>query len=248
MTDLSTKHFVLATDLDGTFLGGSDADRKMLYDWIEANRDTVGLIFVTGRDPRFIEGMCEDGLPWPEYVIGDVGTTIARITDRKVTPIAALEAEISGRWGDAGARVREALAQAPGLRPQDTPFRFRQSFHFDPQTYDPTVEKMIHDMGFDTLISDDQYFDVLPRGISKGPSLVLLADHLGLNHDSILAAGDTMNDYSMLAVGLPAVAVGGSEQPLLDRVRDLDHVHKSNAIGAAGIMDAIRVLNLHPNI
>ena len=46
--------FVLATDLDGTFLGGSDEDRARFYRWIENNRDRVGLIFVTGRDPGYI--------------------------------------------------------------------------------------------------------------------------------------------------------------------------------------------------
>ena len=78
---LSDRRFTLATDLDGTFLGGTADARAVLYDWIEANRFTVGLIFVTGRDPDFILGMCrEEGLPWPEYVVGDVGTTIARVT------------------------------------------------------------------------------------------------------------------------------------------------------------------------
>ncbi len=50
--------FALATDLDGTFLGGTDADRTALYDWIEARRDSVSLIFVSGRDPEFIHGLC----------------------------------------------------------------------------------------------------------------------------------------------------------------------------------------------
>ena len=70
--------YALATDLDGTFLGGSDADRRALYAAIDARRDRMGLIFVTGRDPDFIEGLCgSGGVPWPDYVIGDVGTTIA---------------------------------------------------------------------------------------------------------------------------------------------------------------------------
>jgi hypothetical protein len=47
----------------------------------------VGLVFVTGRDPAFIVQMCHDGLPWPDYVIGDVGTTIAHVADGGVHPI-----------------------------------------------------------------------------------------------------------------------------------------------------------------
>ncbi|TYB85058.1 HAD family hydrolase [Oceaniovalibus sp. ACAM 378] len=245
---ISAKQFVLATDLDGTFLGGSETDRRKLYDWIEANRDTVGLIFVTGRDPMFIEDMCGDGLPWPDYAIGDVGTTIAQIVDRKVTPLPGLESEISRRWADSGARVRAALTGMAGLTEQPTPFRYRVSFDLDPAALDPQAESLINEMGLDVLISDNRFFDVLPGGISKGPSLRLLADHLGIAHGRVLAAGDTMNDLSMLTLGLPAVAVGGSEAELLSRVDGLQHVHKSDAIGAAGILDAIRVLELHPSL
>ncbi|MDP5358700.1 MAG: HAD family hydrolase, partial [Paracoccaceae bacterium] len=45
--DIAAKKFVLATDLDGTFLGGSEDQRAGLYNWIAANRTQVGLIFVT---------------------------------------------------------------------------------------------------------------------------------------------------------------------------------------------------------
>ncbi len=51
---IAEKDLVLATDLDGTFLGGTDTDRERFYGWIENNRARVGLIFVTGRDPGFI--------------------------------------------------------------------------------------------------------------------------------------------------------------------------------------------------
>ena len=48
---ISDKDLVLATDLDGTFLGGSADDRKVFYNWIEANRDRVGLPNWKKRSP-----------------------------------------------------------------------------------------------------------------------------------------------------------------------------------------------------
>lgn len=246
LTPLSDRRFVLATDLDGTFLGGTDADRRALYDWIEGNRTTVGLVFVTGRDPAFIAQMCRDGLPWPEYVIGDVGTTIAHVADGEIHPIRALEQDIAIRWDDAGPRVRDALHGHPGLSLQGAAFRYRVSYDLDPDAFDPAAKAAVEAMGLDWLISDNRFFDVLPRGISKGPSIRRLADHLSLDPSRVLVAGDTLNDLSMLECGLPAVAVGGSEPALLDRVRDLGHVHKAVAIGAAGIIEAITAFNLHP--
>lgn len=241
------KQMVLATDLDGTFLGGSEEDRQDLYDWIEAHRDTVALIFVTGRDPEFIAELCDAGVPWPEYVIGDVGTTIARVEPGTgIRPIAELEEEIAGLWGDKGGAVRMALAEAPGLTVQPTAFRYRVSFDYDPAAYCPSAEEKMREMGLDVLISDNRFFDVLPKGISKGPSLTRLVEFLGIARERVLVAGDTLNDLSMLRLGLPAVAVGGSEAKLLEALEGMNHVHRPEDIGAAGISAAIRHFNLHP--
>ena len=135
---LKDRQFVLATDLDGTFLGGSDEDRRKLYDWIEANRETVGLIFVTGRDPEFIGELCSsNGVPWPEYAVGDVGTTIATVSPSDgVSPILHLEEEIAARWGEAGESVRARLDGHPGLRLQPTDFRYRVSYDLDHEAFD----------------------------------------------------------------------------------------------------------------
>ncbi|MGR3801843.1 HAD family hydrolase [Marinibacterium profundimaris] len=244
---LSDRRFTLATDLDGTFLGGTDEARKVLYDWIEANRFTVGLIFVTGRDPEFIMEMCrERGLPWPEYVVGDVGTTIAHVTDTGgIEPIPALEEDIAERWNDSGAVVRDVLEDHPGLALQPTGFRYRVSYDLSPDSFDDTACQKIEALGLDWLISDNRYFDVLPRGVSKGPSIRRLVAHLDIPEDRVLVAGDTLNDLSMLQCGLPAVAVGNSEEALLAQVRQLDHVHKARAHGAAGILEAIDAHSLH---
>ncbi len=243
--DIATCRFVLATDLDGTFLGGSEEDRKTLYDWIEANRDTVGLIFVTGRDPRFIRELCDGGVPWPEFVVGDVGTTIAEVVDGAIHPIERLEEEIAETWGNAGDTVRAALHGHPGLTLQPTDFRYRVSYDLDAEAYDGAAHDKVREMGHDPLVSDNRYFDVLPRGISKGPSLRRLVSHLKIEERRVLAAGDTLNDLSMLQCGLPAVAVGGAETALLKEVNALPHVHKAERIGAAGILEAIRTFQMH---
>ncbi|GAA4218769.1 HAD superfamily hydrolase (TIGR01484 family) [Sagittula marina] len=243
---IADRRFTLATDLDGTFLGGTDAERDQLYRWIEENRDSVGLIFVTGRDPEFIMEMCRDRhLPWPEYVVGDVGTTIAEVTaDGHVTPIPALEEDIADRWKDSGDVVRTTLDGHPGLTLQPTPFRYRVSYDLDPASFDDSAKHRVEEMGLDWLISDNKYFDVLPKGVSKGPSIRRLVEHLGIPEARVLCAGDTLNDLSMLVCGLPAVAVGNSEPDLVARLDGHD-TYRAKAHGAAGILEAIAALDLH---
>jgi len=249
-SDYSTKPLVLATDLDGTFLGGSDVERQRLYTWIEANRHEVGLIFVTGRDPGFVRDLTrKQGVPRPDYVVGDVGTTIASVdADHLLTPIPELEAEIADAWGEANGRVQASLHHAKGLTLQSTGFRYRVSYDMDPDTFDEAAITTVEDMGLDALISANRYFDVLPKGVSKGPSLLRLLAHLGVANGRCLVAGDTMNDLSMLDLGLPAVAVGNSEPALLDALKGREHVHFANGEGAAGIAEAILAMDsLRPN-
>lgn len=248
VSELAAKTMVLATDLDGTFLGGSDDARTALYRWIEDNRDTVGLIFVTGRDPEFIQDLCHTACaPWPDYVVGDVGTTIAVAgPDHGVRPIPDLETPIAEAWNNSGARVRAALDGIAGLRLQDTAFRHRVSYDLDSASFDPVAKERVEALGLDWLISDDRFFDVLPKGYSKGPALRMLLAELGVAPGSVLAAGDTLNDFTLLTCGVPAVAVGNSEAALKSALAGDGDIFHAKGEGAAGIAEAIQTLNLHP--
>lgn len=239
--DIAEKDMVLATDLDGTFLGGTEDERTQFYRWIEANRSRVGLIFVTGRDPGFISDLTRRrSVPRPDYVVGDVGTTIAAMDhDHHLSPIEELETEIAEAWKDAGQSVQYRLNGMPGLKLQSAVFRYRVSYDMDPDRFDRRAVDVVEELGLDTLISDNRYFDVLPKGVSKGPSLLRLLAHLGVRNERTLVAGDTLNDLSMLALGLPAVAVGNSEPALLAELEGHDHVHLADGHGVAGIAEAI---------
>ena len=238
---IADKDFVLATDLDGTFLGGTDPQRRQFYDWIEANRARVGLIFVTGRDPGHIRDLTRKrGVPKPDYVVGDVGTTIAEVDDDHfLAPITALEEGIEAAWNNAGMRVQAALQWVQGLRLQSSGFRYRVSYDMDPERFEARALDIVAGLGLDALISADRYFDVLPKDVSKGPSLLRLLAHLDVDNRKVLVAGDTMNDLSMLTMGLPAVAVGNSEPALMEQVAGLEHVLAAREHGVAGIAEAI---------
>jgi len=210
------------------------------------------LVFVSGRDPLFIQSLYRDGqVPWPDYVIGDVGTTIARVRPAPgsgwaVSPIEALEAEIAARWSGLGDAVRAALADYAGLLEQDTPFRYRVSYHYDPVRFDPAALTAIAALGLDALISHDCFLDVLPRGVSKGPSLLRLLEYLSVPRARVLVAGDTLNDLSMFETGLAGAAVGGDNSELLAYLQRLPRTRNCARRGAGGISEAIAAFALHP--
>jgi HAD superfamily hydrolase (TIGR01484 family) len=239
---------VLATDLDGTFLGGSAEHRHKLYHWVQDHYPAVRLVFVSGRDPEFISRLCEDGgVPAPEYVVGDVGTTIAQFINGEVHPIPVLEAPIIRRWHGMAELVRTRLAGVRGLWMQPTSFRHRLSYQYD-QRFDPAALQVLEGIEVDVLISHGCFVDILPKGISKGPSLLRLIDHLKLPRARVLVAGDTLNDLSMFQTGLHGAVVGGAEQELLDATRDLPLAYHCRMPGAGGILEAIREHALFPKI
>lgn len=233
---------ILATDLDGTFLGGSEEARQALYDSLSA-RDDALLIFVTGRDLDFIAELIEQpGMARPDYVIGDVGTTVVQGADFR--PVEPVQAEIARRWGDAKERVLALLEGEPGLELQPTPFRHRVSYWYEPALLRPETVAKVEAAGFDCLLSADTFLDVLPRGIAKGPTLLRLLEELRLPAERVLVAGDTLNDLSLFETGLKGVAVGNSEPKLLEAVAGLDRVYRSAGPGAAGIAEALRHFRL----
>lgn len=239
---MSRLNLVLATDLDGTFLGGSEAERRALYDELSA-RDDALLIFVTGRDIAFIEELiATPGMPRPRFIIGDIGTSV--FDGDTLEPITELEAPIAERWRASNERVMALLDGEPGLTLQPTPFRHRVSYDYDPALLSPRTVAKVEANGFDCLLSANRFFDVLPRGVSKGPTLIRLVEALGLDREAVLVAGDTMNDLSLFQTGFKGVAVGNSEPRLKTAVRGLRNVYCSPSPGAAGIADAIRKFQL----
>lgn len=234
-----TRRTILATDLDGTFLGGSDAERAALYAWIAAHRDAVVLVFVSGRGVEFMRQLASELPVAPDHVIGDVGTSVASGPD--FAPVPALEAWLDAAWpADASQRIDAAMAAHPHLRPQPVVGGRRRSYYFSDPVPARAARETVDALGFDGLLSDNLYFDVLPRGVQKGPTLLRTLDALGLPAERTLVAGDTLNDLSMFDTGLAGVAVGNREPELDAALQAHGNVYRSPLPGAAGVLDALQ--------
>ncbi|MGC9504633.1 HAD-IIB family hydrolase [Baaleninema sp.] len=230
---------ILATDLDGTFLGGSESDRAEFYQYLQRHRDRVLLIFVTGRDLGLVQELYEEPeFPRPDYIIGDVGTSVT--CGKTFEPLAEVQNWISDRWQKANARVKALLEGEPGLSLQPVEPEYRVSYYYDRETFrDSTLEKL-EQAGFDAILSADRFLDVMPKGVAKGPTLLRTLQSLAVDTDNTVVAGDTLNDLSLFDTGLKGIAVGNAEPKLIDRVQLMPHVYRSQHPGAAGIWDGLK--------
>lgn len=230
---------VLATDLDGTFLGGSASARARLTAHFRDHAERT-LLYVTGRSSRSVTHLVGEGtLPRPDAMISDVGSFVAHGDG---TPFEGpLLDGIRAAWDDRSASVRAAFADLAGLRLQEYFGPHRVSYYYDTPDVLPEARARAEALGCDGLVSDNKYFDVLPRGVNKGSTLRRLMQEWGVPDAAVLVAGDTLNDLSMLASGLPAVVVGNAEAALLAALPPSDRIVRASAPGCDGILEALRI-------
>ncbi|QMV65103.1 glucosylglycerol-phosphate synthase [Pseudomonas berkeleyensis] len=226
---------LLATDLDGTFLAGDPEDRLSLYQTIAAHPE-IKLAYVTGRSLEAVLPLLADPtLPQPDYIIADVGATL--VHGDSLQPIQPLQSVVDARW-PGESQVASAI-EPFGLERQDVPQARRCSYFCTPeQAANPALREIADELGCDLLYSAELYLDFLPKGVNKGSSLQALADWLDLDHDQVLAAGDTLNDLSMLSASFHGVCVGQSETALLEATRSHSRTLHANRPGCGGILEA----------
>jgi len=229
---------ILATDLDGTFLGGNASERAALYDWIGQRRSEIVLIYVTGRSLTTMRDVLDDLPLQPDHIISDVGTAVYAGAGR--TQIPALEHWLDEGWQPhTPAAVRSILARHPHLQEQPVVEGRRVSCFYSDEALAGAARTELELAGYDVLLSAERYFDVLPRGVQKGPTLLRTLSALGLPHERALVAGDTLNDLSLFQTGLQGVIVANREPLLAQAAQGLANVHWSEKEGAAGVLDAL---------
>lgn len=226
---------LLATDLDGTFLAGDPEDRLSLYQTIAAHPE-IKLAYVTGRSLEAVLPLLADPtLPQPDYIIADVGATL--VHGDSLQPIQPLQSVVDARWP--GESQVASVIEPFGLERQDVPQARRCSYFCTPeQAANPALREIADELGCDLLYSAELYLDFLPKGVNKGSSLQALADWLELSHDQVLAAGDTLNDLSMLSASFHGVCVGQSETALLEATANHSRTLHASRPGCGGILEA----------
>ncbi|SDH61522.1 glucosyl-glycerol phosphate synthase [Pseudomonas benzenivorans] len=226
---------LLATDLDGTFLAGDPEDRLSLYQTIAAHPE-IRLAYVTGRSLEAVLPLLADPtLPQPDFIIADVGASL--VHGDSLQPIQPLQSAVDALW-PGESQVAGAL-EGFALERQDVPQARRCSYFCPPeQAANPALAEAAQALGCDLLYSAERYLDFLPRGVNKGSSLKALADWLELDEDQVLAAGDTLNDLSMLSAQFHGVCVGDSETALLEATANHSRTLHAQRPGCGGILEA----------
>ncbi len=97
----------------------------------------------------------------------------------------------------------------------------------DPSRIDPPSQKIYEKFGdVSTQVkSTPWYYEIMPKGINKGKSLMEIADYYKTDPANTIAFGDEMNDYSMIEAAGVGVAMGNAVEGIKEIA---DYVTLSN--------------------
>lgn len=79
------------------------------------------------------------------------------------------------------------------------------------------IDEKLKDINVTVTASVSFTIDVVPKGVSKDKGLMMLAEHLNIERQNILAIGNGLNDLEMLRYAGIGIAMKNSEKCVLDR-------------------------------
>jgi len=221
---------LLATDLDRTLLpNGAQPESPLARPRFRrfVALPEVKLAYVTGRHKALVEqAMAEYDLPRPDFVIGDVGTSVYEVHDHAWQQRPDWQAAISVDWaGCSHDELAATLADITELRLQEAAKQgpCKLSYYAealdDPSSLIARVRSRLDVTGArcNLVWSVDEttatgLLDVLPERASKLHALEFLREHLGIPLDHTVFAGDSGNDMEVLESGIPSVLVANAQE------------------------------------
>lgn len=228
---------LIATDLDRTLLpngkqeynGSMPIFKKILDD------KNIKLVFVTGRDIGLVKkAIKEFDTPIPNFIIGDVGTSIYKnIKGEFIEDSGWIEqvSSLTKNWNIK--KFKAELSKFSSLRIQENSKqnRFKLSYYVDNPKLDKTLEdeiKIVIDGLCDCaeiIYSVDEtnnlgLIDILPKAATKLTGVEYIRKKLGIHKGEVIYCGDSGNDILPLTFGYNSIIVRNAIESVIEEVEN----------------------------
>ena len=233
---------LLATDLDGTFIGDQDS---MFELWQDLRSQRISLVFSTGRHMDSIEDFYQLHDPvFPAHAcVCMVGTEIWHLNGGVYERDEEWARFLSQGWDRRA--VEDITGSVPHVVPQPDEWQspLKASYFVDDGKGEAVaaVKEGLEEAGISAKVvySGDRFLDVLPAGSGKGEAVAKVVASLGVTPDRVVTAGDSGNDLDMMRpdLGFRGIAVGNSRPELLSA--DLPNLYHARASFAAGVKEGL---------
>ncbi|MGD8558236.1 MAG: HAD-IIB family hydrolase [Gammaproteobacteria bacterium] len=244
---------LLCSDLDRTLLPNGtppESPRARSYLRTATRHHELILAYVSGRHKQLIhQAISEYQIPTPDYAVGDVGTTIYRISDNQWQPLDEWSETIAPDWAEAGHDdLKQLFADLDILKLQEPEKqnRFKLSYYTPTQLErDQLLAEMnsrLKKEGVNASIiwSVDEaanvgLLDVLPASATKLHAVEFLMESLQCSVDDTVFAGDSGNDLPVVNSGrVQAVLVKNAHPDVIEEAKtELARKHASDKLYVA---------------
>jgi sucrose-6F-phosphate phosphohydrolase len=195
------------------------------------------LAYVSGRDQSLVkEAIADFSLPQPDYVIGDVGSSLYHVdTANDWRHQSDWDQHISQDWrGRSHQDLKQLFSDIPALRLQEErkQSRFKLSYylsleHAHQAILDEMTLRLLREKVDASLIwSIDEtvgagLLDVLPQRATKYHAIDFLRQSLGYALCETIFSGDSGNDIEVLISPIPAVLVANAQAQVREQAQRL---------------------------
>ncbi len=242
--------WTVASDVDGTLTGDRQALDRLAERLKQGQASgQIYLVLSTGRRlEQVLQGMVEEGLPEPDAVVGQVGTEIylAPLSENTPAMPAWRERLLAEYCRTEALGFLDGIA---GLAMQDDVFNTELKVSCfldgcpDPEAAATEVRRRVepHADRYQVVWSSGRDLDILPAASGKGRAIRFLANHLGLDAERVVVAGDTGNDATMLEEFDRGIVVANARPELVEvaRRRGPDRAYCASLPHAAGVEEGL---------
>ena len=230
----------ICTDLDRTLLPNgnqpeSPAARSIFTRLV--SRQEICLAYVTGRNLSLVQEAIQNyNLPLPNWIIGDVGTTIYQFFDDRWQYWQSWTQEIADDWKGLNASDIEPLFtdltdKSPlTLQEPDKQNRFKLSYYLpldiekDPLQQNISRRLKQHNIAASLIYSVDEIaeiglLDILPAHATKLHAVEFLMGQLGFDYSNTIFAGDSGNDMQLLVSAVPSILVANAQDDIIKQAQ-----------------------------
>ena len=222
------KQILICTDLDRTLLPNGIQDEspaaRPLFNKLAAEPCVI-LAYVSGRNLNLMKEAIDDfNLPIPDFMIGDVGTTIYHHPGTHWQPLHEWQEVIGLDWQETTtAELAEQLKDLNELELQEPEKQsnFKLSYYTNPngdiESLKEKVQRRLNNSSakIKFIYSVDEVnqqglFDLLPETASKLQAVKFLIDKTEIIPGRVIYAGDSGNDMEVLTSAIKAILVANA--------------------------------------